>query len=88
MSADGRAGVFTWFGPDQWNSVEVEIVPVPEPGLSALWVSGLLALAACSRSERARRANQRAHAAPANAPGRVKLRMWPAKRCTKVTAPH
>jgi len=61
MSPDGRDGVFVWFGPDRWNSVEVEIVPVPEPGLPALWASGLLALAACGRSARARRANRRMH---------------------------
>ena len=55
MSPDGHAGVFVWFGPDRWNNVEVEFVP--EPGLPALLVRGLLALAACSRSKRACRAN-------------------------------
>jgi hypothetical protein len=59
FSADGRSGVFVWFGPDKWNSVEVDIVPVPEPGGVASWASGLLALAACARS----RARRREHAA-------------------------
>jgi hypothetical protein len=58
FSADGRNGVFVWFGPDRWNSVEMEIVPVPEAGATAMWTSGMLALAACARSSRRRRADR------------------------------
>jgi hypothetical protein len=25
FSANGRSGVFVWFHPDQWNSVEIEL---------------------------------------------------------------
>jgi len=56
FSADGRKGVFVFFGPDRWNSVEMEIVPVPEPGTHETWACGLLLLAFFARSSRARRA--------------------------------
>jgi hypothetical protein len=54
FSPDGLSGVFIWFGPDRWNSLEVEIVPAPEPSAMLLWASALLALAACTRFYRAR----------------------------------
>jgi hypothetical protein len=64
FSADGRHGVFVWFGPDRWNSVATEIVPIPEPDVLALSAGLLLALAACARSPRARRHEQEGCAHP------------------------
>jgi hypothetical protein len=62
FSADGRSGVFVWFGPDRWNSVRVDVIPVPEPGAVPAVATGLVGLSLCARRRARRGRMQKLHA--------------------------